>query len=152
GTSAYRLPHCRVVGTTVDPLELVAAAHGCFPHDPGREREFRAAVAPFEHLLGKLAMEFRQEDICRGAGDGEAYDVVLCNGLLGGPLLHEPAMLASAVAGLVARLRPGGVFLAADRFHAGWKRQVSTDDMVQLLKSLAVQPVVVGEGVGGIRT
>jgi hypothetical protein len=149
--SGYRLPCCRVVGTTVDPLELVAAAHGRFPHDPDREREFRAAVAPILEVRGELAMEFRGEDICRGAGVGGAYDLVICNGLLGGPLLHEPAALASAVAGLVARMRPGGLFLAADRFHAGWKRQVTTTGLGQLLKELGVRPVPLEEGVGGIR-
>lgn len=138
---------CAVHGSTLEPIELFAGAHAFFPHDPERERHYRRRVAP---LLaeGCLEMEFYLEEIGSKRRRG-GYDVVLCNGLLGGPLLHEPEALSAAIGALAARLAPGGVLLAADRFHAGWQRRVPPALLCDSMRRHGLTPLPVAEGVGG---
>lgn len=138
-----------VHGSTLEPIELFAGAHMFFPHAPEREREYRnragSLLAP---CANAPAMEFYLDRV--GAPPSrEPYDLVLCNGLLGGPLLHDPAELDSAFAGLSARVAPGGLLLAADRFHAGWRQRVPEEDLIALMQAHGLTPVDVPEGIAG---
>lgn len=138
-----------VHGSTLEPIELFAGAHMYFPHAPEREREYRnragALLAPGANAP---ALEFYLDRV--GAPPQRApYDLVLCNGLLAGPLLHAPDELASAFAGLTARLAPGGLLLAADRFHAGWRQRVPEEDLITLMRAQGLTPVEVPEGIAG---
>jgi len=147
-----------VHGSTLEPIELFAAAHAFFPHDPEREREYRTRVAPllFKADAGsgaaphRVAIEFYLDEV-GACGARERYDVILCNGLLGGPLLHETVELSQALGALAARLAPGGVLLAADRFHAGWRLRVPAEQLRQLMRQHGLTPLAVPEGVGGVR-
>jgi hypothetical protein len=80
------------------------------------------------------------------------YDVVVCNGLLGGPLLHEQSALDAAVGWLALRLKKGGILLAADRFHAGWRRVIPLAELKSLFVRHGIRCLELPEGVGGIRT
>ncbi|QWV93280.1 chemotaxis protein CheR [Geomonas oryzisoli] len=139
-----------VHGSTLEPIELFAAAHLHFPHDLEREREYRAQVQPL--LDGNCAptLEFYLDRV-DAAPQREPYHLVLCNGLLGGPLLHEPTQLAEAFAGLAARLAPGGLLLAADRFHAGWRLRVPREALIACLRTAGLTPTQVPEGIAGIK-
>jgi len=137
-----------VHGSTLEPIELFAAAHAFFPHDSVRMREFRERVAPLIGAGSRLRMQFSLEDVGGSAGEGD-YRVILCNGLLGGPMLHEAGELKGAVAALAARLAPGGILLAADRFHAGWRLKVPREELVDLLRASGLQPLQVPEGIAG---
>ncbi|MDD2335391.1 MAG: class I SAM-dependent methyltransferase [Geobacteraceae bacterium] len=113
----------RVHGCSLEPLEVFAAAHGCFPHDPGREERFHSITAPLFTAQATSGMLFFQDNIMRQpTREEKPYDIILCNGLLGGPFLHGPDMLENAIAALTKRLKAGGVLLTADRFHEGWKK------------------------------
>lgn len=113
----------RVHGCSLEPLEIFAAAHGYFPHDPKREERFRSITVPLFTAQATSGMLFYQDNIMRQpAREEKPFDIILCNGLLGGPFLHGPDMLESAIAALAKRLKTGGVLLAADRFHGGWKK------------------------------
>lgn len=113
----------RLHGCSLDPLGVFAAAHGCFPHDPEREERFRSITVPLFMAQATSGMLFFQDNIMRQpTREEKPYDIILCNGLLGGPFLHGPDMLKSAIVALVKRLKAGGVLLAADRFHGGWKK------------------------------
>jgi SAM-dependent methyltransferase len=140
---------CHVDGSTVEAVELFAAAHAFFPHDRERQREYRKRV---ETLLGEegIGMHFYLEDIGAEGGKG-GYDLVLCNGLLGGPLMHGGQELTRAVKSLASRLAPGGVLLAADRFHAGWRQRVPQRMLESLMSQNGLEIVEVPEGVGGRR-
>ncbi|MCM0080701.1 chemotaxis protein CheR [Geomonas sp. Red32] len=138
-----------VTASTLEQFELFAGAHAFLPHDPQREREYRARVAPILEESG-LVMEFKLEEVGALADQG-AYDVVVCNGLLGGPLLHEQRELAQAVHALAARVAPGGVLLAADRFHAGWRRLVPWEMLKGLLVREGLELLEIPEGIGGRR-
>jgi chemotaxis methyl-accepting protein methylase len=158
--AGFRGEGCVVHGSTLEPIELFAAAHLFFPHDPDREREYRARVAPLLKASGSgkaaqgtaeaAAMEFYLDEVGSEASR-ESYQLILCNGLLGGPLLHEPGALSRAVGALAARLAPGGVLLAADRFHAGWRLRVPAAALSALMREHGLAPLQVPEGVGAIR-
>ena len=140
-----------VHGSTLEPIELFAAAHAYFPHDPDRTRDYRGRVAP---LLGKgdaADMEFYLDEVGTDTGRKD-YGLILCNGLLGGPLLHEPEELARAIGGLASRLAPGGMLLAADRFHAGWRLRVPAGQLRALMQAHGLEPLEVPEGIGGIKS
>lgn len=142
---------CVVHGSTLEPIELFAAAHLFFPHDREREREYRARVAPLFNSADAPALEFYLDRV-GSAASREPYHLVLCNGLLGGPLLHERDELEAAFAGLASRLLPGGVLLAADRFHAGWRQRVSSEMLRSLLRANGLTPFQVPEGIAGLKT
>ncbi len=139
---------CAVHGSTLEQIELFAAAHLFFPHEPERERQYRARVAPLFQGPDVVSMEFYLEEIANSDREGE-YRLILCNGLLGGPMLHEPGELSRAVGKLASRLAPGGVLLAADRFHAGWRQRVPASALDALLREHGLVPLTVPEGVGG---
>lgn len=143
--------HC-IEGCTIEPLELAAAAHGLMPHDPGRARAFREVVARLMGERGGMAIQFRQEDLLAPTGLRQAYDLVVCNGILGGPLLGTQKEVARALAALVARLRPGGLLVAADRFHGGWEKAMPLAERARMLGEFGLTVVEIGEGIGGIKS
>ena len=138
-----------VHGSTLEPIELFAAAHAFFPHDPEREREYRARVAPLLDGPGALAMEFYLDEV-GSVRRREEYDLILCNGLLGGPLMHQAEELSGAIAALASRLAPGGVLLAADRFHAGWHLRVPATRLCQMMREHGLTPLPVPEGIAAV--
>lgn len=139
---------CQVHGSTLEEIELFAAAHLYFPHDPQREREYRARTAPLLSAGDVPRLSFYLDRV-DSVPEREPYHLVLCNGLLGGPLLHDDAGLDAAFAGLAARLLPGGVLLAADRFHAGWRLRVPVEKLCALMEEHGITPMQVPEGVAG---
>lgn len=113
-----------VHGSTLDPLELFAAAHIYFPHDLRRQESFRRLTEPVFASGAHEKISFFTDNITRSPFEsGAGYDIILCNGLLGGPRFSESGDIEIAVAALRARLNDGGVVLAADRFHGGWKKR-----------------------------
>lgn len=144
--SGYRPDEASVTGATIEPVELFAAAHVFFPHDAGRQGDYRQKIAPLLETGWMERVEFRLDDIRRNTDDGE-YDVILCNGILGGPLLHDEEELAAAVSSLAGRLRPGGILLAANRFHGGWKKLVQQSLLEKLFARHGLSPLTIGEGI-----
>jgi len=151
GAAGFQGKGCVVHGSTLEPIELFAAAHAYFPHDPERAAEYRSRVTPLLTGRDAVAMEFYLDEVGAIGGEGN-YQLILCNGLLGGPLLHEPAELERAISALASRLAPGGVLLAADRFHAGWHLRVPATKLRSLMWAHGLSPLEIGEGVGGRKT
>lgn len=139
---------CVVHGSTLEPIELFAAAHAFFPHDPEREKEYRGRVTPLLAESAGITMEFYLDEV-GDAARREPYHLILCNGLLGGPLMHDPGELADAVRALASRLAPGGVLLAADRFHAGWRLRVPAAMLGAMMEEHGLTLLPVPEGVAG---
>lgn len=140
----------RVDGSTLEPLELLAAAFGYYPGDPRRAAFFKARVGSLLERGGSGMIRFFREDVCSPADSDRRYDVIICNGLLGGPLLHGEAALARAVGSLAGRLKPGGVLLVADCFHQGWKKR-QQGELLSLLRECGLELVEAGEGVGALK-
>jgi SAM-dependent methyltransferase len=125
----------RVHGCSLEPLEVFAAAHCCFPHNPEREERFRSITVPLFTAQATSGMLFFQDNIMRQpTREEKPYDIILCNGLLGGPFLHGPEMLGCAIAALANRLKAGGVLLAADSFHGGWKKYSPPSLIVEIMQ------------------
>src|SRR6266571_3060385 len=80
----YAPKNLEVHGVTVEPLELFAAAHGWFPHDPQRQAAYHRRIRRFFADGTAERIEFYREDLIEREGAaGAAYDVIICNGLLG---------------------------------------------------------------------
>lgn len=141
----------RVLGASRDPIEIFAATHGLFPHDPDREAAHRRIRAELQAAGAVERIRFIAEDLL-GTEEGASWDVILCNGILGGPLMHEDGTLKRAVTTLAGRLTAGGIILAADRFHDGWKRRVPPERIAGLFAEAGLTVAQAGEGVAGIRT
>lgn len=141
-----------VQGSTLEPLELAAAAHGWFPQDKARAEAFGKRVRPLLADGAGSMMRFSREDLCRPWMDPEKYDVIICNGLLGGPLLHEEEKLAVVIARLAAGLKPGGILLIADRFHEGWRQLTSSATVARMLTMSGLTTLEAGEGVGAVKS
>jgi hypothetical protein len=148
--AGYVGERCEVHGSTVEQFELFAAAHLFFPHDPKRQLACRGRAATLLESPGAPRIEFYLDDV-GVCGTRGGYDVVLCNGLLGGPLLHEPKELNAAIGGLAARLAPGGLLLAADKFHAGWRLRVPEALLLASLERHGLTPLVVPMGIAGVK-
>lgn len=144
------MPACvTIYGSSLDPLEIHAAAHPLSSHDLDRQRSYRLRIAPLVRSGFGERLRFRQEDLTASSDRQERYDLVICNGLLGGPILHDRDRMAKVMAGLVVRLRPGGLFLAADRFHEGWQKLTPRGEREALLERCGVSILQIGEGIGG---
>jgi len=142
-----------VFGTTIEPLELFAAAHGWFPHDVARQTAFRSRIGQMFADRVSERIIFTWEDLAEaGCSVAENCDIILCNGLLGGPLLHERNQVVGTIGRLCARLKPGGILLAANRFHGGWKRLMPDQALRETLAGNGLKVLAVDEGVAGMKS
>lgn len=139
-------------GSTIEPLELFAAAHIHLPHDPRKQELFRAQTERVFASGANRSMLFFLEDVtrryrCRNAG----YDIILCNGLLGGPSIHNPDDIANVVAGLADRAKKEGIILAADSFHGGWKKRVPQSFISSMFASHGFEMKKSDEGIIAVK-
>ncbi|WP_223923344.1 bifunctional 2-polyprenyl-6-hydroxyphenol methylase/3-demethylubiquinol 3-O-methyltransferase UbiG [Geobacter sp. AOG2] len=140
-----------VEGWTIDPLEVWAAAHCAFPHDPSRQEAFRRWALPVFSTGAERSLSFRQADLLTVAPDRQRFDLILCNGLLGGPIINKGEEIRRVVESLAALLAPRGLVLAADSFHGGWKQKCPHHEVQALFASAGLAVFEAGEGVGGLK-
>jgi chemotaxis methyl-accepting protein methylase len=148
-------------GWTLEPLEVWVATHRCLPHDRQREALFRKASADlFKKGLNPYicfnCVDLTQINPChallkRDAVGGSQFDLILCNGLLGGPIIQNGEQLELTVHNLSQLLAPGGILLAADNFHGGWKQKCPQSKLRALFEAEGLQYIEPGEGVGGLK-
>jgi len=141
---------CELHGSTIEQIELFAATHLYFPHDPLRQLACRQRVAPLLERQDAPRLKFYLDDVA-GREKRGGYQLLLCNGLLGGPMLNAPKELDAAIRGLADRLVPGGMLLAADRFHAGWRLRVPQAALIESFERHGLAPLEVPEGIAGIK-
>lgn len=143
-----------IAGWTLDPLELYAATEQHLPHLPERQLVYRKRLLPL--LYGGWAqINFTAVDLCAPTPlpiASESADLLICNGLLGGPIIHEPEQMAFIVRQLVNLLSSGGCLAAADCFHGGWKQKTPKEFLEGLFETSGLCVVDAGEGIAGIRT
>ena len=136
---------------TLEPLEAWAAAHGRFPHDPVRERLFLEETRDcFEQGLD-TAIRFCCADIL-DIHRVEPFDLILCNGLLGGPIMHDRLKLEIVVSNLAGLLARGGLLLAADHFHGGWKQKCPQQELRALCERYGLTTLELPEGIGWLKS
>lgn len=154
----------QIAGWTLEPLEVWAAAHRRFPHDRPREAIFREATSSLIHQGYGRRIAFHCHDILKSfspspithensspARDHRRFDLILCNGLLGGPIVHDNEQLKQAADNLSGLLAPGGILLAADNFHGGWKQKCPQSGLRALFEKNGLITFVAGEGVGALK-
>ena len=151
----WRPERFAVEGWTLDPLEVWSAAYGRFPHNLGRESRFRAVTAPVFEQGAHHSLEFRAVDLTALADTdtsnrSDRFDLVVCNGLLGGPLLNRQDDVRNVVSALRRLLAPGGMLLAADRFHGGWKKKIPGELLGDLFRTNGLTVIQAGEGLAGL--
>ena len=151
----------RIDGWTVEPLEVWAATRRRFPHDHRREVLFRKETTTlFEQGFG-TSIRFRCVDLTTfplslllsqgEGGSGNGFDLIVCNGLLGGPNIHERAAMNRMVENLSQLLTPGGLLLAADNFHGGWKKKCPHKNLRASFEQSGLNSFEAGEGLGGLK-
>ncbi|MBT1073236.1 class I SAM-dependent methyltransferase [Pelotalea chapellei] len=143
--SGVRVDKCSVEGWTMDPLEVWCAAHSCFPHDARRQAGFRAATGQLFSGGGHKCLTFLQADLLN-APVTERFDLIVCNGLLGGPIISDVSQVEMIAQNLTALLQPGGLLLVADHFHAGWKKRLPTAVIAGRFAECGLRVREAGEG------
>ena len=145
-------PHSITVsGWTIEPLEVWSASHARIPHDPQRDRLYQQLAARLK--AGELngCLHFSGVDLTRPlTGEAARFDLIICNGLVGGPIIHGEHQLELLITNLAQLLAPGGLLLMADHFHGGWKKKCPQDRLRALLELHGLHSFIAGEGVGAL--
>lgn len=139
-------------GWTLEPLEVWAAENRCLPHQSEREKNYQQRVQSLLEQGWGDRINFRAVDLLATQIASAPFDLILCNGLLGGPILHEQSELQQVLLLFVSLLAPGGMLLMADHFHDGWKKQVSEETFVGLLTGCGLKSQQAGEGLAAQKT
>lgn len=150
--AGYAAEAFHVEGWTLDPLEVWAAAHVSFPHDQARQELLRSWAAPVFEQGAQGSLLFRQADLLELPAGSPEFDLILCNGLLGGPIVNQGDEMQRIAWNLVALLRPGGLLLASDRFHGGWKRRCPREILLAALKGCGLDVFESDGVIGGRRS
>ena len=138
-----------VTGITADPLEIWAAAHGRLPHDPLREQKLQSLMASVLGDRQAPQLTFQTGNLLNDPVKRETFDIILCNGLIGGPILGEETAVGRVIGNLAAMLAPDGLLLIADHFHGGWQNRWGKKKIQSLLTEAGLKIVDVPEGIGG---
>lgn len=146
----FQAEYIQIEGWTIEPLEVWAAAHGCFPHDRQREASFREETSELFEQGFHTCIRFRSADLL-DAPQSEQFDLILCNGLLGGPIMNASHELEQVVGNLARLLAPGGLLLAADHFHGGWQQKCPQENLRALFELNDMKAVEAGEGIAGLK-
>jgi len=141
----------RIEGWTIEPLEVYAAAEQTLPHDLQRQQSYRQRVGHLQELGWGEPVCFKAVDLLDCNSSPGVYDLILCNGLLGGPILNEPDAVAGVVKTLAEMLSPGGCLVAASKFHGGWKKKTPEHLLKGLFELSGLHTEQAGEGIAGIR-
>lgn len=108
------------VGVTAATLEVWAAENRCLPHLQSRTDSYRQRTDILCSHGWQDAICFQQGDVLQEAPLNATFDIILCNGLLGGPALNQKILLDRALQKLGTALRHRGLLCIGDRFHGGW--------------------------------
>ena len=138
-------------GVTVEPLELVTAAHGWFPHDKERQASFHHKVKPLLDMDCGRFIRFFARDIENPGWSTETYDLIVCNGLIGGPMLHDKNRIEQVLCSLGGRLKKKGLLLLSDRFHDGWRRKTPRSTLADLLVNAGLATVECKDGLAAFK-
>ena len=133
-------------GWTLEPLEVWSAQTQCLPHDPQREKSYQQRVQPLLEQGWEARISFRTVDLLAEQIESAPFDLILCNGLLGGPIINQPSQLKQVLKQLAELLSQRGVLLVADHFHGGWKKLAPTELLVSLLQDAGLTSKQAGEG------
>jgi hypothetical protein len=136
-------------GWTLDPLEAWAAAHALFPHAPAHQALLRQNAEQLSAHATESIL-FRQADLFEPQDSVQKFDLIICNGLLGGPIINTREEISRIVCNLASMMNKNGLLLAADNFHGGWKQKCPQEVLQALFKQSGLEAFQAGEGIAGI--
>ena len=113
-----------VLGVTSEHLEVWMATRRTLPHDPQRQSRLR-------RYPNALPVHFCQGDATTFWSPA-LFDLILCNGLVGGDYLHHGRDYHAFIHNCARLLAPRGAILLANRFHTG--RRAHVERFVTLAK------------------
>lgn len=110
-------PGSLVVGITLEPLESWLASHRDTSY---LEWAFQKTDAKYEYPIvnDRVEVDFVAGDF-HSLAWRQTTDLIVCNGLIGGPLLNRPDAMRDVWQRFARGLSPGGLLLIGNRFHAG---------------------------------
>lgn len=149
--AGWRPEQITIMGWTLDPLEVYAAYNRYLPHLPQRQAGYRQRIEPLAAQGWEASVAFQAVDLLNDGWPAGSVDLIICNGLLGGPMLPEAAAVERVVTRLATQLQPGGWLLAANRFHGGWTKQLTTNQLADLFRKSGLTVAQAGEGIAGQR-
>jgi len=138
-------------GWTLEPLEVWSAQTQRLPHEPQREKNYQQQVQALLEQGWEERISFKAVDLLAEQIESAPFDLILCNGLLGGPIINQPSQLRQVLKQLAGLLSRGGVLLVADHFHDGWKKQVPEAVLVKVMEEAGLSIQQAGEGLAGVR-
>lgn len=139
-------------GWTLDPLEVYAAQQRYLPHLPDRQQAYRQRVAPLLRQGWQERVVFQAADLLSATVSESGFDLILCNGLLGGPIISTLQRVRQVIGQLAQRLEPGGVLLAANHFHDGWRNRMPDTALLELFRAAGLRPLAIEEGIAAQRS
>ncbi len=132
-------------GCTLDPLEVWSAEHRCLPDNPEREQQYHKRTQNLLKQGWDTSVCFKVANLLDYVSKSELFDLILCNGLLGGAIINQPLQIHQVITSLAGVLAPGGMLLVADRFHGGWKKKVPVNTITGKMEECGLRPrLVVG--------
>ncbi|MBQ6473992.1 MAG: hypothetical protein IJJ33_18530 [Victivallales bacterium] len=113
-----------LLGVTSEHLEVWMATRRTLPHDAHRQGRLR-------RYPESLPVLFRQGDATTFCSP-TPFDLILCNGLVGGDYLHQDRDYRAFIQNCASQLAPRGAILLANRFHTG--RRVHVERFITFAK------------------
>ena len=156
-----RSERVQIEGWTVEPLEIWAATYLRLPHDRHRETLWRKNTETLVAQGFGARIQFRCVDLTlspwplslttSGESTTGLFGIILCNGLLGGPIINQRVILERTVGNLARLLAPGGLLLVADHFHGGWKQHCPQSELRAVCEKMGLKTSLAGEGIAGLK-
>lgn len=131
--------HCE--GWALDPLECWAAAYKTSGCNQFQYNTKSSAVTVKGRLIFR-AVDFLKPKFAMG----NKFDLIFCNGLLGGPIVHTSKQMQIVVDFLIKLLSQKGIIVIADHFHDGWRKLVSLEAVQDYFTKAGMVTHPFGEG------
>lgn len=138
-------------GWTLDPLEVCAARYQYLPHLSGRQQAYRQRTGVLKAGGWAGRISFQAADLLADQPLGGSFDLILCNGLVGGPMINQQAALEKVLNRLAGLLAAGGALLLADQFHGGWHKKTPETMLGGLCRRCGLKVIRAGEGLAALK-
>lgn len=150
--AGFETDNFKLEGWALDPLESWAAAHRILYHDPCREIRYCQESEAVFRAKAERSLVFKNYNLLTqlyNDTEQSQFDLIFCNGLLGGPIINSTHTIHHIVTLLCKFLAPGGLLLAGNHFHGGWKKQCTEIELKNIFAACGLQVSSFGEGISG---
>jgi len=135
---------CELTGWTLDPLEVWAAENIANPDDEERFQYYREYVRRLMAEGSSPRPRFYTVNLLESQPKEQQFEIIVCNGLAGGPIINCEHGVKRLAHRLSNRLSDSGILLLADRFHGGWKKKTPEAVIRSNFASHGLEPLYLG--------